>query len=173
MSEVGAFVHLYHVWGLFGAITMLVYGTQAHASWRASGGSWASAPCEWLRFMGWTLRETVLDIFRCAIMPWRLYDKWPESEWRGRSYPREQSILIGITLGGMGRMLTALYWSERNREWMQYADSWMIQMASAPVFCMIVGDLLHHFTAWRDEKHVPRLITAVALIWVLYGAIKG
>lgn len=173
MSEVGAFIHLYHVWGLFGAITMLVFGRQAYRSWRASGGSWLSAPCEWLRFVGWTLREMVLDIVRVPFIPSRLHEKWPESEWKGRSYPREQSILIGITLGGMGRMFTALYWSERNRNWMVHADDWMIQMAAAPVCCMIVGDFLHHTTAWHNQKHIPRLIAAFGLVWILVGALKA
>lgn len=173
MSEVGAFIHLYHVFGLFGAITMLLFGRQAYRSWRASGGSWRSAPCEWLQFAGWTMRETVLDIVRCAIMPWRLSHGWPESRWSGRSYPREQAILIGITLGGLGRMATALYWSERNRQWMEYADSWVIQMAAAPVCCMILGDFLHHTTAWPGRKHIPRLIAAFALAWVIYGSLKG
>lgn len=173
MSEVGAFIHLYHVWGLFGAITMVLYGAQAYKSWRDAGGTWATAPCEWLQFIWWTLRETVLDIARCAVMPWQANKAWPESEWNGRSYPREQSILVGITLGGMGRMLTALYWSERNREWMQYADSWMIHMAATPVLAMIFGDMLHHTTAWQGKKHIPRLILAASFVWVMIGAVKG
>jgi hypothetical protein len=169
---VGAFVHLYHIWGLFGAITACIFARQAYISWRASGGVWITAPCEWLYFIGWTLRETLFDLARCVIAPWR-NGPWPQSDWSNRAYPREQSILIGIAMGGTGRMITALYWSETNRTWMTHADAWNLYAASAPVLLMILGDFLHHQTAWPNHRYRSRLLTVAALLWIATGAIKG
>ena len=177
MSGVGAFVHLYHVWGLFGLLTAVLFGQQGYKNWRASGGTWRTAPGEWIYATGWLTGETLRDIWR--LFKWfgkafvGLPLDWQQSEWRGRVYSRQQIILVGITLGGLSRFLTALYWSERNRDWMQYADSWMLQMATVPIVLAVLGDFHHHMTAWPNKLHRTRLVAVSALAWVVYGAFKG
>lgn len=177
MSGVGAFVHLYHIWGLFGLLTASLFGVQAYREWRKHGGTWRKAPGEWAYTLGWFFREALLDVGRfgkwAAMSFAGVPFNWGESPWQARKYTRQQVILIGITFGGMSRFLTALYWSEKNREWMNYAESWTIQMASAFVIMAIIGDLHHHMTAWPDKRHRVRLIVLVSLAWILFGTIRG
>ena len=177
MSGVGAFVHLYHVWGALGALTALLFGVEAYRGWRASGGTWASAPAEWFYTLRWVSAETVRDVGR--LFKWMargffgLPFDWRQSAWGSRSYPRRQIILIGITMGGSSRLLTALYWAERNRDWMAHVDGGVIFAASFVILPAIIGDLHHHHTAWPGKQHRVRLILFTAFCWVLAGAFTG
>lgn len=174
MSAVDAFVHLYHVWGALGALTASLFGIEAYRGWRAAGGLWRTAPAEWFYTLRWVSGETLKDIGR--LLEWivrgffGLPFTWEQGEWRGRSYPRRQVILIGITLGGMSRLCTALYWAERNREWMAHVDGSVIAFASAVILPAAIGDLLHHHTAWPEKRHRARVILVAAMLWVGIGA---
>lgn len=175
MSAVEGFVHLYHVWGALGALTALLFGMEAHKSWRLAGGTWRSAPSEWLGFAAFATRETISDAYRFAKWTVRSFFglpfDWGHGEWNGRAYPKRQAILIGITLGGLSRFLTALYWAEKNRDWMAHVDTSVIMFASAVIMPAIIGDLLHHTTAWPEKGHRARLIGLAALCWVFVGLI--
>lgn len=177
MSGVGAFVHLYHIWGVLGLLTAVLFGMQGHRLWRESGGNWRDAPREWAYAGGWSLRETIKDVGRFAgwvvngflSLPYT----WRQTEWSGRSYPSRLIIFIGITCGGVSRFLTALYWAEKNRGWMTEVDPWVLEMAALPVILAVVGDLHHHRTAWPSKTYRVRLIALVAFVWVIIGAIRG
>lgn len=177
MSGVGAFINLYHVWGLFGLVTAVTYGLQAYKEWRYNGGKWRAAPGEWFYAFAWFSRETIKDLGR--LVQWMaqgflgLPFDWRQTEWRSRTYSRLQVILLGITLGGVSRFLTAIYWSERNREWMGSPEACVLEMAAAPIFLAVLGDLHHHLTAWPERKHRVRLLAFVGLAWILFGAIGG
>ena len=173
---IGAFVHLYHVGGVFGLLTAVLFGRLAYRGWRASGGTWRAAPGEWMYSARWTARETLRDLWR--VFGWALSAfamtpfAWHESERNGRKYPDRQIMLIGITLGGIARFLTAIYWSEKNVAWMQHVDSAAIMMAATPVLIAVAGDVHHHLTAWPDLRHRVRLLCIVALAWVLLGVMR-
>lgn len=175
MNAVNAFVHLYHVWGALGAITACLFGREAYRGWREAGGTWASAPGEWFYTLRWVSGETARDIARFASGALRGFlgipFNWAETQWKGRIYPRRQVILIGITLGGTSRLLTALYWAERNREWMAHVDGTVIAFASAVILPAVIGDLFHHYTAWPEKRHRARMIMLAGCIWVLIGAL--
>lgn len=169
---IGGFVHLYHIWGVFGLLTALLFGRLAYAGWREAGGRWRDAPGEWIGALSWSLRETVRDVSKLlgwatsafVVTPFTWNDTVRESR-----YPDRQIMLIGITLGGVARFLTALYWSEKNVAWMQRVDNTAIAMAATPVLIAIIGDVHHHLTAWPTQRHRVRLLCLVAAVWVAVG----
>lgn len=173
MSAVEGFVHLYHVWGILGAITAALFGLEAWRGWRVSGGTFRSAPSEWLYALRFSFREALFDCARLALWAGKSATGvpfvWENAEWQSRSYPRRQIILIGITLGGLSRMMTALYWSERNRDWMAHVDISVIFAASIVIFPAIIGDLYHQMTAWPNKHHRARLLGLACFAWVFAG----
>jgi hypothetical protein len=175
MNYVEGFVHLYHIWGALGFITAAMFGIEAHRSWRLAGGTWREAPYEWAYAGTHVARETFRDIGR--LIKWTVGSffgmpfTWESGEWQGRKYPRRQTILIGITLGGTSRFLTALYWAEKNRDWMTSADNSVIFIASFVILPAIIGDLHHHATAWPNKPHRVRLLALVCAIYVCIGLV--
>lgn len=173
MSAVEGFVHLYHVWGFLGGLTAALFGLEAWRGWRTAGGTLRSAPGEWLYTLRFLSQETLFDSVR--LVKWAVKSAlgvpfvWEKAEWQGRSYPRRQVILIGITLGGLSRLMTALYWSERNRDWMTHVDASVIISASIVILPSILGDLHHQMTAWPSKQHRVRLLGLACLTWVLIG----
>lgn len=173
---IGAFVHLYHVCGVFGLLTAFLFGRLAYMGWREAGGTWATAPREWCEAIAGAVRESMRDIGRVA--GWALSSflvtplVWSADATRPSRYPDRQIMLIGITLGGIARFLTALYWSEKNITWMQHVDNSAILMAATPALIAIVGDVHHHLTAWPRHRHRVRLLCIVALAWVLIGVMR-
>lgn len=168
---VEVFVNLYHVWGLFGLVTAVLYGRMTYRSWREAGGTWRRAPMEWLYSFHWNLREAAMDvlyIFRWALaamaggpLGWR-----PERAYMGPGYPPRQLIALGVTLGGSARFMTALYWSERNRDWMAHVDATVLAQAAVPVMFAVGADILHHYTAWPNSRYLSRLLIVAALLWI-------
>ena len=168
---VDSFIHLYHVWGMFGLMTAFLYGRLAYRSGREAGGTWRRAPGEWLYAAKWNTHELLRDtlyMFRWALaaltggpLGWR-----PEGEYSGPGYPPRQVISLGVTLGGVSRFLTALYWSEKNRAWMQYAGTSVILSASLPVLFAVCADILHHYTAWPTARYRSRLMVLAAVLWI-------
>lgn len=169
---VDSFIHLYHVWGMFGLVTALLYGRVTYRSWREAGGTWQRAPSEWLYAAKWNTHELARDtlyMFRWALaaltggpLGWR-----EEMAYAAPGYPPRQLVALGVTLGGVARFLTALYWSERNREWMQYADASMMISAALPVLFAVCADTLHHCTAWPEARHRVRLMALLAFLWIV------
>lgn len=177
MSAVEGFVHLYHVWGMLGALTAVVFGREAWVGWREAGGTFRSAPREWAYALQHVSTEAARDVVR--LFKWAGKSAlgapfiWETAQWRGRTYPRRQTILIGITLGGLSRMMTAMYWAERNRDWMEHTDMGVIVAASVVILPAVIGDLHHHMTAWPDKQHRVRLTALGSAAWVLYGLFFG
>lgn len=166
-----SFVNLYHVWGVFGLVTAVLYGRLSYRSWREAGGTWRRAPGEWLYALRWNSREMGMDVlyvFRWALaamvggpLGWR-----PERTYVGPGYQPRQIIALGVTLGGTARFLTAIYWSERNHDWMQHADASVLAQAAIPVMFAVCADVLNHYTAWPEARHRSRLLVFAALLWI-------
>lgn len=180
MSYVSAFVHLYHVWGVWGLITALIFGTQAHRNWRAAGGRWRDIPRDVGTALGQGVKQSLLDFWR--LLRWfaagligialkrgdaglpeiDLFFPGPEqSRW-----PRNQTLLLGITLGGASRLFTALYWSEANTQWMGEAS---VLIPSIPIVMAVMADTNHQFTAWPNRPWIARMLLVVAVSWILFG----
>lgn len=174
MNLVQGFVHLYHIWGLFGAITMLIYGRSAYRNWREAGGTWRRAPCDiasilggavrdtltdWIRFFGWVL----VGIFGLAFKGARR-KMWYEP--RAGRWPSNHALLLGIALGGMARMFTALYWSERNTAWMTEVE---VIAPGVFVIMAILADANHQITAWPEKPWRARLLCSAAAVWIGIG----
>ncbi|MEO1169914.1 MAG: hypothetical protein AAFW97_14510 [Pseudomonadota bacterium] len=170
MSSVSAFVHLYHVWGVFGLITAIIYGRSAYQCWREDGGTFGNAPREiggagkhaavetvrdWGRFVRWFFAGLTGIAYH-----------WPETS-RKRVYSRDLTLLLGITLGGVSRAFTAAYWAEANTAWMTEATVWV---PSIPIIAAIWADSKHQVTAWPDKPWRARLILSVAVVWIIAGS---
>lgn len=168
MNAVEGFVHLYHVWAVWGAITAAIYGRAAYKSWREAGGLWYRAPGELAGYVFGNLFQSVLDYFR--LLRWSIAGltglayKWPDPV--PTRYARDHTLLLGITLGGLARLLTALYWAERNREWMSETNVWL---PAVPIAMAIFADANHQLTAWPNKPWIARMLLTAALVWVLYG----
>lgn len=181
MTAVGAFVHLYHIWALWGALTAFLYGKAAYKGWRSAGGTWDRAPADIFGSLSSGLKEAALDwgrLFRWAFASfsgllfrkddngrYRLGSYWPkptETRW-----PANQMLLIGITLGGLARLMTGLYWAELNTLWMNEAS---VYIPPIPIIIAILADLNHQYTAWPSRPWIPRLLASAAVVWVLLGA---
>lgn len=170
MNAVGGFVHLYHVWGIWGLITAMIYGPRAWASWRASGGKFATAPGEYLNALNHQIGEVARDIGRLMLgisrglfgigpmPPEETPSPWP--------YSKVHMLTLGITLGGVARFLTAIYWSERNRAWMTEQTVWI---PAIPVLIAVVADVHHHVVAFEHRPWVSRWLKIAALLWIALG----
>lgn len=169
MNWVEGFVHLYHVWGIWGAITAAIYGPAAWLSWRECGGTVRSFLGEYAGAAGYQSRELVLDVVRVAVGIMRgLFGVGPVIGTRKASwhYPREHMLLIGITLGGFSRFLTALYWSEKGWAWM-HADN-MMTMAAGPIIIGVIADT-HKIIAWPKRPWFTRWLAFAGLAWIALG----
>ena len=170
MNWIEGFVHLYHVWGIWGAVTALIYGPSAWRSWRENGGTFSSLASEYAGAVAYQSRELVFDVVRVTVGIMRgLFGVGPVigTHKTGWHYPREHMLLIGITLGGFSRFLTAIYWSEKNRAWM-HADN-MLVMAAVPVIIAVVADAHHQIIAWPKRPWLARWLAFAGLAWIALG----
>ena len=168
MTFVGGFVHLYHIWGIYGAITALIFGRSAYRGWRKTGGQWRDVPRDvtgwffgglartagdWWRFSKWFLAGLIGIGFRRDKGGWPEIDLFfPDEEYA--RWPRNQTLLLGITLGGVSRFLTALYWAEKNTAWMNEGN---VFIPAIPIVVAILADMNHQFTAWHKRKWIVRM----------------
>lgn len=169
---VQGFVHLYHIWGLWGLTTALIYGRFAFNAWREQGGSWKSAPKENIQLSWYLVTQTLLDwlrVFKWAFTSllgipyqWRV----EPSSWK---YSQEQSILLGIILGGTARILIASYWSAANTKWAHLVEPHTLLIPAIFVFCAIMGDSAFHIAYWWRKPWIPRLLFSGAMLWVALG----
>jgi hypothetical protein len=161
------FVRLYYVWGIMGAITASLYAASLYRSWRAGGGTLLSAPTELAKALGNYFIAIPADIWRAmrffvSGFAAGLY-RWPDPpEGEGR-YSAAHALLVGITLGGLARFLTAMAWAEANRDWMERVETPQLVIASLPVAFAVIGDAMHHITAWPKHPHRARLIAALMI----------
>ena len=171
MNGVEGFVHLYHIWMLYGFITFAIYGQAAYQSWRSAGGAWLRAPSEVSGYVLGNVFQTIMDWFR--LLRWAaagltgISYKWPEPV--PTRYAKDHTLLLGITMGGLSRFLTALYWSEKNRAWMTETNVWL---PAVPVALAIFADSNHQLTAWAKRPWVPRLLLSAAFVWVMIGLLS-
>ena len=168
MNGVEGFVHLYHVWMIYGGVTALIYGQASYQSWQQAGGQWRTAPAEFTGYLFGGLWQVVADWTR--LVRWMfagltgLSYRWPEPV--PAKYARDHTLLLGITLGGLSRFLTALYWSEKNRAWMTETNVWL---PAVPVALAVLADANHQLTAWSKRPWIARMLLSGAVIWVLIG----
>jgi hypothetical protein len=162
------FVRLYYVWGIMGAITASLYAASLYRSWRNGGGSLRTAPREIVSIVCGYFVAIPGDVWRAARFfisgfAAGLY-RWPDPPEGAGRYSAAHALLVGITLGGMSRFFTAIYWAEANREWMEHVEPGHIMVASLPVIFAVIGDAMHHITAWPKHPHRARLISAVMIL---------
>lgn len=174
MNPVEGFVHLYHVWGLWGLITAIIYAPAAFREWRVKGGTLTRAPGEYVGIFGWQIKEAVLDLWRLAtgivhgLFGFGHVPPPETSPWR---YTREHMLMLGIAVGGVSRLLTALYWSEKNRGWMDGDTVWV---PAIPVLFAIIADAHHHHAAWGEKRPwLPRWLKIGAATWIALGLFRG
>jgi len=170
MNSVGAFVHLYHVWGVLGLVTAVVYGRNIWAQWRVSGGTAINAPGELARLIWHHARLSVSDIGAIVRGAWcrftgldHVWSQDPKSPW---TYGTEHSLLLGIMLGGVARFATAFYWAELNTAWV---STEMVWVPSIPILLAVLADLSHHATALKSKMPL-RWAIILSTLWIVYGA---
>jgi hypothetical protein len=171
MNAVGMFVHLYHVWAVFGAITAFIYGRNLHRIMRAERVRLWTVPMGLVGIFARLLRQALRDwvnLFKGVVagftgMPWT----WPSDENMVWPLSRHQTLMVGITLGGASRLLTAVYWAERNTGWMTQETVWV---PAIPIAMAVIADSHHHYVAWEQTPWRLRLLGTLALAWVLVGA---
>lgn len=170
MNGVGAFVHLYHIWGILGLATSLFYGRNICKQWRATGGSFRTAPSEVGGVMWHHIKLSFSDVYRlgrAALYRFTgldyLFAQSPESPWR---YGNDHSLLLGIMLGGIARFATAFYWSEINTGWVTVETVWI---PAIPIILAVLADISHQATA-LDNKWPIRWASIAAIVWILWGA---
>lgn len=169
------FVRLYYVWGIMGAITASLYAASLFRSWRASGGRARSVPRELAAMLAGYFVALPSDVWRAmrffvSGFAAGLY-RWPDPPEGAARYSAAHALLFGITLGGLSRFMTAMYWAEGNRDWMQHVDDAHIMIASLPVIFAVVGDAMHHITAWPKHPHRARLIVVVMILVLASAAL--
>lgn len=173
MNSTEGFVHLYHVWGVWGLITALIYGPDAWRSWRASGGTLRAAPGEYAQAFSHHLLGIAADLVRLLLgIVKGLFSVGPTppaerpSPWR---YSSVHMLTLGITLGGIARLITAFYWSEKNRGWMTDDNVWL---PAIPVLIAVIADAHHHFVQFSDRPWLPRWIKLTAAAWIFVGLLS-
>lgn len=169
-NPVGGLIHLYHVWSIFGAITSVIFGMRAYKRWRVHGGTWVNAPKEWLALIRAFSFNTCRDCL--SFFKWVFFGfagvpyQWPNRRQEVWNYSADQTLLLGITLGGAGRFLTAAYWAYAHVE-TNYGP--MVYIPALTVLVAIAGDTNHHITAWSHKPHRYRLTILASVLWVLVG----
>ena len=186
MSGIGAFVHLYHVWGLYCLITAIVFGIPAYRRWMMRGGRWSSLPRttveaghelavhmvrDWVIFWRWVGKTTARLIAseRGAAWP-SLRDEW-DVDIEGNTKHAPLSLFVGISVGGWGGFTTAMYWAEKNKGWM--TDDMAVLWPSFFVTLTVISHVFHQFTAWPDKPYIPRMLLGVSLCWIAIGGLTG
>lgn len=174
-SQVGAFVHLYHVWGVFCLLTAVWFGWPGVKRWKASGGDYLSLPEIFIRSLVrgfYFICKDWFTFWRWAISgayrrKWPdLFDQWDVEE-AGRA-PAPLTLFFGISLGGFGGFSTALYWAERNRAWMTEET---VLWPGLFVFLTVASHSLHQFTAFPHRPWIPRMILSIGLAWIILGGL--
>jgi hypothetical protein len=172
--KIEAFVHLYHVWGVLGLLTALVYSRPTWRRWREAGGTYLNGPVDTVQLIVHhisLLGRDFLNIGKIAIARFSgvdlLWPQDPKSPWR---YPSDQSLFVGIMLGGISRFITAFYWAEINTGWMTEETVWV---PAVPIIIAVLADLSHHSTAWPLAHYRVRLLALAAVLWILIGGITG
>lgn len=184
ISMVGGFVHLYHVWAIWGAITAVFFGRAAYRNWVRGGGQWRSAPGmfgeavrdtlqpiagDWLRLIKWFFAGMLSFSLKRGAAGWPVIDTyWPGP--KTRRWPPDHTLLIGITLGGMARFFTAMYWAEKNVAWMTEAS---VLVPAIPIIWMILADHSHQLTTWPRRPWIARMILSLGILWTVLGLINA
>ena len=186
-TAVGMFVHLYHIWLVYGAMTSFIYGKDAVALMREEKYRLRDMPKGFAVLVYMTLDASRRDWINLAkqalhLIRWFLAGltsypwSWParQFDWPADAKPvwplgRDLTLLVGITLGGASRMLTAFYWSEKNRAWMTETNVWI---PAIPIVMAVVADAHHHSIAWSDKPWRSRFLMTFAIAWVLFGATR-
>lgn len=175
MNDIEAFVRLYHVWGILGAITAWIYGAAAFQIWRQAGGTFRNAPADVIGGIRSFTVNSLADVW--SLLRWTLSGflgsafsvfryQWPKGEMPAYRYGLGHTLRLGIALGGTARLLTALYWAERNTEWMNHVSVWV---PAVPILYAIAGDLAHHSTAWPRHQYRVRMLAIFSILYVGTG----
>lgn len=183
ITMVAGFVHLYHIWGLYGLLTALFFGRAAHRSWRKAGGAWQTAlpdalrttretfgpiGSDWVRLFKWFCVGLFSFSLKRGRAGWPVIDTfWPEPA--AKKWPPDQTLLLGITLGGAARFATAMYWAEKNVGWMTENS---VLIPAIPIVWMIIADHNHQLTAFPKRPFIARLLLSAAMLWVALGLLN-
>jgi hypothetical protein len=178
------FVNLYYVWAVFGGITAFFYGRAAWKLWRDKAptvtdlrndiGSLSLAwlvrtSRDWLQLGRYFVTGLTGFTFRRGMGGWPQIDEFMDEEPLS-PFPQSLRLMVGITLGGMARCTTALYWAELNRDWMTTTNVWL---PAVPIVLAIMADTNHHYTAWPKRPWIARLLFSVAMVYVALGLLVG
>jgi hypothetical protein len=178
------FVNLYYVWAIFGGITAFFYGRAAWKLWVAQGGSWRIMTGDVSRLTWHWIARTSKDwwqigrYFVTGLIGFtvsRGKSGWPQidefmDDPPDTDFPRNMRLMCGITLGGLARLVTALYWAELNRGWMTETNVWV---PAIPIVLAILADMNHHYTAWPKRPWIARLLFSAAMVYVALGLLVG
>jgi len=184
LYPIDMFVNLYYVWAVFGGITAFFYGRAAWVLWREhthtflgmvsdvrlSSRNWlVSTGRDWVQLGRYFVTGLTGFTFRRGVGGWPQIDEFMD-EPPLTEFPRSLRLMIGITLGGLARLLTALYWAELNRGWMTETNVWI---PAIPIVFAIMADVNHHYTAWPRRPWIARLLFSAGMAFVGAGLLFG
>ena len=170
MNFVDAFAHLCHIWGLFGFITFLVYANDTRKALRSEGVEAMQYPDKALLFAGRQLKYTVKDLVSLAVGLYHGLIGIGAVVFDDRSaYTLRNStvLMLGISLGGLSRFFTSLYWALVD---MQVLITSM-PVAIVPMFLAVIADTNHHHIVWHKKPWRGRFLMVFAFTWVVLGAL--
>jgi hypothetical protein len=180
LDLVGGFVHLYHVWAVWGAITGIIFGRAAFKGWKESGGRIRDIPRDALSWATGNMLEAFKDVWR--LLKWFIAGLIGLAGRKGKrgfegidmyfpnaelsKWPRNQTLLIGISAGGISRFLTAMYWAEKNTAWMSQST---VLIPAIPIMLAILADSNHQLTAWPKRPWIARILLTLGIGWIALG----